>query len=60
MSYSNKFLMKKDVAIAALCDSLQMSRATLYRNHESEPQDAMNPPRNSPTTRLTPHKGEKY
>lgn len=41
MSYIKQISDEKDVAIAALCDSLQMSRATLYRNHGSEPQEVM-------------------
>lgn len=52
MSYIKQISDEKDVAIAALCDSLQMSRATLYRNHESEPQAVMEHPKEQPHNAL--------
>ena len=36
MNYIKEIAEGKDVAIAALCDSLQISRATLYRKNDSE------------------------
>ena len=43
MSYIKQVSDEKDVAIAALCDSLQISRATLYRTHENGSNDGNQP-----------------
>lgn len=43
MSYIKQISEEKDMALAALCDSLQISRATLYRNTKDKTQsDCMN------------------
>lgn len=52
MSYIKQVSDEKNVAIAALCDGLQMSRATLYRNHGNEPLDVANHSKQCPHNAL--------
>jgi len=40
MSYIKEIAEEKDIALAALCDSLQISRATLYRKNDGQSHEA--------------------
>lgn len=41
MNHIKQISEEKDVALAALCDSLHLSRATLYRNNKSDSHDVV-------------------
>lgn len=45
MNHIKQVSEEKDVALAALCDSLQISRATLYRKNKGDSQNAANHPK---------------
>jgi transposase InsO family protein len=52
MNYIKQISDEKNVAIAAMCDSLHISRATLYRNQESDSRDAVNHSKQRPHNAL--------